>query len=169
MRLAWCHAGFGLVVVVWCSAAAANGQGMPRPPEGGLYAPIPPGAEMRVLVVPSNVRRLPPEVSRLFEQAVAGAGDGVVVVDNLNLATDVVQLTYYELQLDEQRVQQTWQITYRPLQETDERAARLLPFAFLVSVEGKTLSDCARSSTDALRDQLRRVLARFHFRPYVPR
>ena len=163
MNLTWFRAGLCLVVVVFCSAAAATGQDdLAGPPARGLRAVIPPGTDTLVLVLPSSVGRLPPDAGRLFREAVAGARPGLVIVDNLMVATDLLQLTYYELRLDYPLVQQTWQITYRPLVEPDEpAAARALPVTFLVGGEGRTLSECAQRSRDALQDGLRRVLARF--------
>ena len=168
MKLTWFRAGLSLAVAVFCSAAIAKGQDVLGPPDRGLHAAVPPGTDIRVLLLPSTVRRLPPEMNRVFRQAIAEATDGVVIVENLTSATDLLQLTYYELLLDEQRVQQTWQIAYRPLLSPDEPAdARARPISFLVSAEGKTVSECTQRSRDALRDKLRLVLARF--RPYAPR
>ncbi len=168
MNLAWCRISLGLAVALFCSATNAPGQDVLGPPQRGLYGAILPGTDTRVLVLPSVVRRLPPEASRLFREAVAEARPGLVIVDNLTEATDLLQLTHYELQLDELLVQQTWQIAYRPLVEPDEPAsARAMPITLVVGGEGRTLSECAQRSRDALRDNLRMVLARF--RPYVPR
>ncbi len=166
MKLAWCRTGLSVAVTVFCAAAIATGQEVLRPPERGVHALI--WTDTQVLVLPPAVRRLPPEASRVFRDGIAGARPGLVIVDNLMVATDLLQLTYYELQLDQPLVQQTWQIAYRPLMDPNEPAgARSLPITFLVGGEGRTLSECTQHSRDALRDNLRIVLARF--RPYVPR
>ena len=120
--------------------------------------------EVRVLVLrPAGAKAVPTDVTKSVERAIAGALPGVVLVESLADATDLVELTEYQwAPAGDSGVRQTWRFAFRPLLPPGQPAlSRAGSQNFVILTQGP-LDEGTRLATDRLRQTLSTLLVRKH-------
>ena len=133
-----------VVVAFWLGAADATSQ------------------ERVALIRPVGADPIPAQARQRFEQSLREAVPDVVLVNSIVEASVAIELARYEWTLGEESgVGETWRFYHvSMIPPDDEPAGRARQMGTVIFAKGKTVSECAQDSSEALRRAFTRLLSR---------